>query len=151
MGWYDSHLHAFRKGRVTFGDPEHFEFDPNVVDEATAVVATVLQQPKDRCVYEYDFGDGWEHDVLVETVLADITGETVCLAGRRACPPEDCGGPHGYMELLEILGNPEHEEHAERLQWCGPLEPEAFDIDATNSRLRAMLTPPKQRLRRGSK
>jgi hypothetical protein len=87
--------------------------------------------------YEYDFGDGWEHDVLVEQVQSD--GSVIapyCLAGRRACPPEDCGGPWGYEHLLEVLADPAHEEHAHLAEWAGSFDPAGFDRDETNDLLR---------------
>ena len=74
-----------------------------------------------RAQYEYDFGDGWEHDVELEAVGLRVPSAKYprCLAGERACPPEDCGGPPGYERLLEILANPAHEEYDEMLEWVG--------------------------------
>jgi hypothetical protein len=87
--------------------------------------------------YDYDFGDGWEHDVRV--VGRTAADGPHCLDGERACPPEDCGGPHGYARLLEVLADPAHPEHAEVADWLGrPLEPEAFDPEAVDLALRAM-------------
>jgi Plasmid pRiA4b ORF-3-like protein len=87
-----------------------------------------------RLRYTYDFGDSWEHDLTVEKILpADRVGHAVCMAGRRAGPPEDCGGVWGYADLLAILSDPGHPEHAERLDWLGHQpDPEAFDKDAIN-------------------
>jgi hypothetical protein len=83
-----------------------------------------------RAPYTYDFGDSWEHDVLVEDILApDGVAHAVCLAGRRAGPPEDCGGVWGYAELCDILADPDHPDHAERV------DPAAFDEDAVNASL----------------
>jgi hypothetical protein len=90
-------------------------------------------------VYEYDFGDGWEHGIQLEKIVGPEPGVHYprCLAGRRACPPEDCGGVWGYAELLEILADPRHPEHAERLEWLGgPIDPEAFDPDEVNNLLK---------------
>jgi hypothetical protein len=85
--------------------------------------------------YEYDFGDGWLHQVLVEKVLPPEPGQSypVCVKGRRACPPEDVGGMWGYQDFLEAIQDPNHEEHEEYLEWVGgEFDPEAFDLDGVN-------------------
>jgi hypothetical protein len=138
MGWGGGHLHAFRLDEETIGDPRHFPDHESVRDERSLVLHDVLRNRGDRLVYEYDFGDGWEHDVVVEAVLPVHDGSFVCTTGRRACPPDDCGGPYGYAELLHILAHPEHPEHAERMEWCGPLSPAVFDLDTVNLRLAAL-------------
>lgn len=92
-----------------------------------------------RLVYEYDFGDDWEHELLVEKELPVDPGVhyPLCLAGKRACPLEDCGGVWGYQNLLEILADPKHEEHAETLRWLGgEFDPEAFELNEVNDLLR---------------
>ena len=87
-------------------------------------------------VYRYDFGDDWEHEIRVERVIADRTAGIECTGGARACPPEDCGGPHGYMQLIEVLGDPEDYEHAEMKRWVGRgFDPETFDRTAVNKKL----------------
>jgi hypothetical protein len=91
-----------------------------------------------RFRYEYDFGDSWEHEVAVEKVLSAGAGQTspICLAGRRACPPEDCGGPWGYEEMIAALADPDHEDHDSYLEWIGGVfDPEAFDRDEVNNGL----------------
>ena len=137
MGWEDSHLHRFRVGGATYGDRSILG---EVVDrsERTARLAQVAPHPKDRLRYEYDFGDSWEHDIVVEAVLPPEPGARypVCVAGKRACPPEDCGGAWGYGELLEAVGDPGHPAHAELVAWLGgPFDPEAFDLAEANRRL----------------
>jgi hypothetical protein len=85
--------------------------------------------------YVYDFGDGWTHVLTVEKVLAPEPGVRYprCVSGRRACPPEDVGGPWGYDGFLEVMGDPNHPEHDERTKWAGgPFDPAAFDIDEVN-------------------
>lgn len=92
-------------------------------------------------VYEYDFGDGWEHQILLEKLLPfdDAQALPICVKGKRACPPEDCGGIFGYADLLRTLADPTDPEHQEMLEWLGgPLDPEAFDIDDTNQALTAL-------------
>ncbi len=117
LGWTNSHLHQFRIGRQTFGlaDPEA----PETMDERRVRLCDVATV-KSKVIYDYDFGDGWEHDVVVERVEPARSLVLECLDGRRARPPEDCGGPHGYAELIVALADPKHTEHAEMLQWVGP-------------------------------
>jgi hypothetical protein len=138
MGWTDSHLHQFVVGGAYYGivDPD---FGMDVRSERTVPVSRVLQVPKEKIVYEYDFGDGWEHELLLEKVLAPDPAMRypVCLTGKRACPPEDCGGIWGYAELLDVLATPEHPEHKDMLMWVGgAFDPEAFDLDTVNASLR---------------
>lgn len=103
--------------------------------EATARLHEVVPAAGDKLAYTYDFGDDWRHVLLVEELLAPQS-VAACLAGRGACPPEDCGGPWGYEELLTILADPQHPEHQERLDWVGgPLDPKAFDVAAANKAL----------------
>jgi hypothetical protein len=141
FGWTNSHLHQFRVGRECFGVPDRDGWGgPEVIDERRVRLEDVADV-KSRLVYEYDFGDGWEHDIVVERV--DVGGEPVptCVDGRRSRPPEDCGGPHGYDNLLLILADPKHPEHAEMREWAGPyFHAEQFDLDFTNKQLRALGT-----------
>lgn len=140
MGWTDSHLHQFRSGPKVYGvpDPEGFALAPPVLDERRARLSTLAPGEKARFTYEYDLGDGWEHAVVVEKVLTPEPGEQapLCLAGRRACPPEDCGGPWGYEEMLETLGDREDPHRQEVLEWLGgEWDPEAFDQEQVNALL----------------
>jgi hypothetical protein len=101
----------------------------------------VAPAAKTKFIYEYDFGDGWEHQVVVEKVLPAEPGlrYPVLLAGKRACPPEDCGGPWGYEELLAILANPKHKEHKAMRAWLGgPFDAEAFDLAEANGLVQAV-------------
>lgn len=102
---------------------------------------------QDRLSYTYDFGDDWEHTILVEAVTSaePTIAYPRCLTGRRACPPEDCGGIGGYDYLLEILADPKHEEHEDRLEWLGldaadQFDPTAFDLARTNTALSSLAT-----------
>jgi hypothetical protein len=139
MGWTDSHLHQFEARKVLYGLPDP-EFDFPRKDERTTRLGAVLQLPKDRMIYEYDFGDGWLHDVVLEKVL-DPNPDTrypICTDGRRATPPEDCGGIGGFYNLLEIVGNPSHPERPEMIEWIGAeFDAEAFDIEEINAALRS--------------
>jgi hypothetical protein len=139
FGWTNSHLHQFRVGREAFGVPDRDGWGgPEVIDERRVWLDQVANA-KSRLVYEYDFGDGWEHDVVVERV--DVASEPmpICLDGRRSRPPEDCGGPPGYENLLEALADPKHPEHAEMREWAGPyFQPEHLDLELVNKELRAL-------------
>lgn len=139
MGWEDSHLHSFAIGDATFG----MQFDDYPEDELDEKSVSVMGAIGDaeRFTYEYDFGDGWEHEIVVEARWRMPIGLTfaVCLEGQNACPPEDCGGPGGYSMLLEALADPSHEEHAELLRWAGgPIDPTEFDLGWANARLQAV-------------
>jgi hypothetical protein len=109
------------------------------VDYKNMKISYLLKKEKDKIVYEYDFGDGWEHDVLLEKILpADEKFKSpVCLAGKMACPPEDCGGVWGYADLIEILKNPKHEEYDSYMDWLGgEFDPGHFDKEAVNKILK---------------
>jgi len=140
MGWDDDHLHQFIAGKKRYGIPSPGDF-VRVHDERQARLYRVLMKPRQRMLYEYDFGDGWMHEILLEEVLRpeQALEHPVCIAGERACPPEDCGGIWGYYELLEIARDPEHPEHEDRLEWLGEdFDPEAFDREAVNRWLQQM-------------
>jgi len=136
MGWEDYHMHALTAGGIDYGLP-----DPELGhrDERKTALNALLSEPGDRLRYVYDFGDDWEHDIVVEKVLAAEAGAgyPVCLAGKGRCPPEDCGGVWGYADLRETLADPAHDEHADTLEWLGietaaEFDPQAFDIDDVN-------------------
>lgn len=132
MGWTDSHLHQFVAQGVYYGRPDP-EFPRPRQDERKVRLADVLKKPKDHLTYEYDFGDGWEHELVLEQVLPHEPRARypVILAGKRACPPEDCGGIPGYDRLLEALANPVDPERQDLLEWVGEdFDPENFDMGA---------------------
>ena len=142
MGWTNSHLHQFRIGEQYYGDPElmHESFDELDFRDSTATLLgdiVPLQSKRFRILYEYDFGDSWEHEVLFEGRFDAEAGRKypVCLGGERACPPEDCGGVWGYADFLEAIRNKKHPEHQEMLEWIGGrFDPEKFDpVAATKS------------------
>ncbi|MBI3106125.1 MAG: plasmid pRiA4b ORF-3 family protein [Candidatus Rokubacteria bacterium] len=139
MGWTDSHLHEYIVRGRHYGTPSDEWEGPPVVPERSARLCDVAPREKARFVYVYDFGDSWEHDVLVEKIVAPQPGQRypVCLAGQRACPPEDCGGYPGYIEFVAATSNPAHPEHAEMLEWVGgAFDPWVFDLDGVNRALR---------------
>ncbi|HTQ80416.1 MAG TPA: plasmid pRiA4b ORF-3 family protein [Thermoanaerobaculia bacterium] len=137
MGWEDVHLHLFAVGRTVYSPPDP-ELGFPQQNERKVLLREVLTREKERLRYEYDFGDGWEHSIVVEKILPPEPGggAPVCLAGKRSCPPEDCGGIFGYEQLLEALRDPSHPDHRDLASWVGEdFDPEAFDLKAVNSAL----------------
>jgi Plasmid pRiA4b ORF-3-like protein len=134
MGWEGSHLYQFVTGGIAYGDPSMLG-EWNAEDARTVTLAALMRSGKSKLLYEYDFGESWEHELLVEKILPLDEGKRypVCLTGKRACPPEDCGGVWGYVSVLEALHDPEHPEHEEMLEWIGgAFDPEAFNRDEVN-------------------
>jgi hypothetical protein len=134
MGWTDSHLHQFEWDGILYGVSDR-EFGLTRVSENKTTVDQLLRHPKDRMTYEYDFGDSWVHDVVLEAVLPpEGDGRyPIVEAGRRACPPEDVGGIYGYAHFLEAISNPKHPEHTEMMEWAGEsFDPEFFDTKEAN-------------------
>ena len=135
MGWTNSHLHQFRVGKQLYGDPdlmqetfEEFDFK----DSTKALLSDIVPRRGNefRFRYEYDFGDSWEHEILFEGCPDAEPNRKypVCVEGKRACPPEDCGGVWGYADLLDAIGNKKHERHEELLEWLGEsFNPNEFD------------------------
>ena len=137
MGWTNSHLHEFDIDGVGYGVPDPEWGLPETLDESSARLFRVAQQGS-RFRYVYDFGDDWQHDVTVEKVHAPEQGTRYpcCVAGRRACPPEDVGGPWGYEDFLAALADPTHDEHAHWMEWAGGgFDAGDFDVAATDHRL----------------
>jgi hypothetical protein len=135
MGWTNSHLHHFKVGEQLYGDPmlmEESMEEMDYLDSTTTMVSDIIPKSskKFRFVYEYDFGDSWNHEVLFEGCPAPEAGRKYpwCMEGERACPPDDCGGVWGYAEFVEAIGNKKHERHGEMMEWSGGrFDPEAFD------------------------
>ena len=138
MGWRNCHLHQFVINNQTFAEPD-LDFDDVLLhSEDEFTLRQLLRRAGSRFLYEYDFGDGWIHNVVIEKIVAPEpdTEYPVCLSGKRACPPEDVGGVYGYEAFLEALADPDHEEHENYLEWVGgEFDPEAFDIDEINGLL----------------
>ena len=142
MPWTDSHLHQFVVGEVFYGLPgEDFvdDHEPKTLNEKRHTLAEIAPGPKSVFIYEYDFGDSWEHVVIVEKVLPPDANfkRLVCLAGQNACPPDDCGGIPGYYQMLKILANPKNEEHESVKEWIGgKWDARLFDVDQVNAELK---------------
>lgn len=137
MGWKESHLHQFHVGDERFGDPVP---GLDLRDARRVKLLQIAPAVGDVLIYEYDFGDSWEHEIVVEEIR-DEGGKprALCLEGARACPPEDCGGVWGYENLLDALADPEHPEHEDMVEWMGgEWDPEAFDRDEVNRALRGI-------------
>jgi hypothetical protein len=140
MGWTNSHLHQFRNEGDVYCLPSD-DPDPDDYDERRYTLDDIAPCEKDWFVYEYDFGDGWEHEVLVESHLPfnPKSRHAVCMDGKNACPPEDCGGISGYHDLLKIIADPEHEDYQRMIEWAGgSFDPKHFDIQKVNARLKRM-------------
>ena len=134
MGWGDSHLHLFEVGDETYAAP-YPDIEPLGIDERTITVAEAMPNIGSKIVWLYDMGDNWDHEIElmdIHETQPDVTYPHV-EGGKRACPPEDCGGYYGYMEILRTLADPEYEnpEYIEREELLGwiPLdfEPDHFD------------------------
>jgi hypothetical protein len=140
MGWTNSHLHGFKVGDNFYSEP-----DPDddglldTIDERQINLIQIAPNVGSHFVYEYDFGDSWDHELVVEQVFTPQKEMVYlhCIEGERACPPEDVGGTGGYAEFLEAIRNRKHPEHFEWIQWIGgKFDPEIFDLQQVNDLLR---------------
>jgi hypothetical protein len=142
MGWLDYHLHEFRMRRphkrkmIEIGIPDDEGSDNVVLSGWKIPISEYFTEPGQTALYAYDFGDGWEHEVLLEGILLKEKGAKYprCVAGERACPPEDCGGVPGYYGVVDIVRNPSHDDYQETIYWLEghakdyyPYDPDAFD------------------------
>ncbi len=137
MGWTDSHLHVFIAGRERFADPA-LKLDRSMRSERRTTIGELLRRRGDRLDYDYDFGDGWHHRIVLEEVLParPDAPAAICLGGRRRCPPEDCGGVGGYAELLALLQGGDSPRRREMVEWLGSeIDPAAFDLEEAHRRL----------------
>lgn len=146
MGWYDSHLHMFEIHGERYSAPS--PYDPSHLAELGAKsssrvkLSRLISQEGEKFSYDYDFGDDWQHEILIEKILPPdpLQKLPVCLKGKRACPPEDVGGVWGYEIFLAAIKDPNHPEHEMYTEWIDgdDFDPEEFDIDYVNQRLRAI-------------
>ncbi|NNM86205.1 MAG: plasmid pRiA4b ORF-3 family protein [Phycisphaerales bacterium] len=147
MGWYNCHLHAFVVAGQQFSGPapDGSEDDSDEFsDECAYRLADLPLKEKMKFRYEYDFGDGWRHDIVLEKMVPPLTtgSRIACTGGKMCCPMEDSGGIWGHYNNLEVLANTKHPDHAMLLEWYGgPFDPEAFDLQAVNVRLRQLQIP----------
>jgi hypothetical protein len=143
MGWTNSHLHMFIHSSGRYGVPD---LDFPLQDERRTTLSDLVAREGETVRYEYDFGDGWEHEIVLEQLLAAEPGGRYpsCAAGARACPPEDCGGVHGYADLIDTLADPTHPEHQHLMEWLGiekgnDFDPAHFDTADANRRLNTVI------------
>lgn len=133
-------MHSFRIGGVYYTSRVASEMDEmDMENEERVPLSYIITRAKQKFIYEYDFGDSWEHEIVAEKFLPfdPATNTPLCLGGARACPPEDCGSFPGYMDILEALGAKKPtKEQKKLLEWVGEeYDPEHFDIDLVNRRL----------------
>lgn len=139
MGWFDYHLHQFNMLnpstglKVEIGIPDkEFDWDIVILPELNQKIADYFSMENQKADYVYDFGDNWEHKVQLEKILPGEKNINypICIEGKRACPPEDCGGVWGYEEFLEAIKDPENPEHNEMMEWIGgEFDSEYFDVN----------------------
>ena len=140
MGWANYHLYRFEIDSTDYSEPspDNELYQLPFEDSERARLGTLVVDRGSIFLYEYDFGDGWLHEVLLEDIVEHLPDRMypICVKGRRACPPEDCGGAWGYAELLEIVRDPEHEKHRAMMEWLGGgFDPNAFDVNRVNRML----------------
>lgn len=138
MGWTNTHLHDFNIEGLQYSDPDTLDSVDHACDTAKTNLSQILPEGDGRFafLYTYDFGDGWEHKIEFEGIKPrdDKKKYPLCVTGKRACPPEDCGGVWGYADLLEALANPKHEDYEAMKEWVGDFfDPAAFDAEETTS------------------
>jgi len=137
MGWEDEHMYAFVIEGEEFGNPK--QGSEAEYDSCFVRLSEVVEEGHTRFRYDYDFGDDWRHVIDIERTMPAEQGVCYprCVKGKRACPPEDCGGPYGYPYFLEKIEDPEHEEHEDALEWVGgEFDPKELDLDKVNEELR---------------
>ncbi|MFZ5552888.1 MAG: plasmid pRiA4b ORF-3 family protein [Bacteroidota bacterium] len=144
MGWQNYHLYEFRFENYRVSEPDE-EMDGIYPDlqylDPRNEVGPCLGKVGVTCEYEYDFGDGWKHDIVVEKIInADAkTKYLACIGGELRCPPEDCGGIHGFYHTLRVLADKSDPEHKEMKTWVGKnYDPEKFDIESVNRKLKSL-------------
>jgi len=140
MGWENYHLYEFRFGNIRIILPDEGYLEENELDPKKVKVYEYLNKEKQKCEYVYDFGDSWEHEIIIEKIMPDQIGDKYpkCIDGERACPPEDCGGVGGYERILEVLKtgeDPGGEDVQELKEWLGKWNPEEFDINKINKNI----------------
>jgi hypothetical protein len=138
MGWEFAHLYSFKVDGIDYADLDMTGDELDMKDDRKAKLSRLVRGEKFKFRYTYDFGDNWEHEIVVEKILAPEEGQTypICVDGKRAGPPEDVGGVWGYFEFIEAMQNPKHARHAEFAEWFeDEFDPEAFDIETVNSQL----------------
>ena len=142
FGWGNYHLFQFSPSgygsEPVIAIPSDDDWEKTALNASDTKLSSVFNTENQKYTYIYDFGDDWEHTILLENILPEKTEKASCLTGKGACPPEDCGGPWGYERLKEILKDPKHKEYKEIKEWIGiedvkdKFHPEKFDIEYVN-------------------
>ena len=145
MGWENYHMYQFRIGRKDYivdSDDDSDDFiGKNVKKSDEVKLNEIFKEENQNIEYDYDFGDGWEHRIILEKKVEFEKGNSypLCIAGKRACPPEDVGGVPGYEYFLEVIKNPEHEDYKEMIQYSGKFfDSEYFSVEVTNVMLKGI-------------
>ena len=138
MGWENYHLYMFRIGSKKYGPPDVDDDDElGLADAKRTRISGVLPSVGATFTYVYDYGDNWQHELLLEAIVMPSSDLTYprCIAGERSCPPEDVGGFGGYAAYLEAMADPNHKEHEEMMMWLGPFDAEEFSVEKVNQEL----------------
>jgi len=148
MGWENYHLYEFKNKDYTIGiEPEEAFFsDEDLIPADTIKIIDVLPRKRSNIIYSYDFGDSWEHKILVEEIFKDeVIISPICISGEMNCPPEDCGGIWGYTDLLEVIKDKKHPDHVGMLEWLGgSFDPKFFNLSDVNKLLSKVKTKRKK-------
>ena len=140
FGWTSSHLYYFGDFESKIGDPFLWE-DSDTGSDRLIKIRDVLNQERPKLSYTYDTGDNWEHTIVLEQIHPTMKTQRKCIGGERRCPPEDCGGIPGYLNMLKTLKNPGTDEYVELKEWLdGDFDPEQIDIRLINARLGLLST-----------
>ncbi len=138
MGWHNCHLYEFDLGDFRIGMPYEDSY-AEIQDASKIKINKYLSMVGANLIYDYDFGDSWQHQITVEKTEPIVSEEKypTCIKGKGNCPPEDCGGIWGYYELLEAIKNKKHPNHIDMLDWLGGgFDPNEFNIEEINTRLK---------------
>lgn len=136
LGWFNTHLHEFESRGKRYGQMQFAEEDPKLLDETACALGDLVKKAGDRATYRYDFGDCWNHEIVLEKISIfnpEVLFLARCKAGKRACPPEDVGGVSGYRHFIDCIEDPESSERNELLEWIGSdFDPNSFDARNVN-------------------
>jgi len=138
MGWENAHMHQFIHDRNFYGMPDPYD-ELGTIDYQDVKISDLLTKKKEALIYEYDFGDSWEHKIVLKSIEETVGFNQLpyCEKGKMACPPEDCGGIPGYENLVRVLSNPEDEEYEDMIMWLGgKYNAELLEIDKINKNLK---------------
>ena len=140
MGWKNYHLYEFSHHGLLMGNPVLLERE-DIVSDRVVPLSAILKEDGDSLTYEYDFGDGWMHEIRLEGIVEEEKAAfpPLYLDGQRSSPPEDCGGVPGYYNILKILADKKHPEYKEMRTWVGrSFDPEKVDPDRINASFRSI-------------